>query len=82
MSVMPPGQPQQLAAMRRRLQTTRGLYDLRHRNFELDRYGRRGQHIRQVAQAEERRDQRGRTRRRLELGRRAVETAVLDVRRA
>ena len=77
-----PGQPEQLAAMRRRLQTTRGLYDLRHRNFELDRDGRRGQHIRQVAQAEERRDQRGRTRRRLELGRRAVETAVLDVRRS
>ncbi len=38
-------QPQQLAAVRRRPQSRGDLYNLRHRNFELDGNRRRGENI-------------------------------------
>ena len=77
----PPREPQQLAAMRGRLEPTRGLYDLRHRNVELDRDCRRREHVREVSESEQWGLKRRATHRRLELSRGTSETTVFDVRR-
>ena len=57
MSVTPLGQPQHLAAAGRRPEARRTLRNGRERNVELDRHGRRRQHVGEVAAADQRRRQ-------------------------
>jgi hypothetical protein len=64
--------------MRCRTQRRGTLYDLRHRNVEIDRHRGGGEHVRQVAAAQQRRLQLRISSRRAEMRGNSVQTALVD----